>query len=302
MSEIRKSYKSMSKIYHPDKNMGDNKDSTAAAAAAGVYQSIQEAYAVLVDVDSRDIYNRFGITASTAAGTAGTASTTTNNASKYDPRKDELKLVSDIAIAYVFWVIVCLVITTPVQTRGARSFNIMGGMVMLVVECMLTFSEPNAQSVVISAYLLPFMASAKLTEYEFIFALHSLFPVFVVGACSVAALMYTDIQRVTFAVLHDVLVMQKRMHHIVQDVQDQLHDEEGEEEEGGGEGGGTGICLQVQGREAVQKTLSGHLKEIELSRAIITQEVYQLDRASNQPSHSYYWIFFVVLFMSSYVL
>ncbi|OUM62152.1 hypothetical protein PIROE2DRAFT_27510, partial [Piromyces sp. E2] len=51
--EIRKSYKKLSRKYHPDKNPG-NKE------AEEKFLKITEAYEVLMDDEKRNIYNKFG--------------------------------------------------------------------------------------------------------------------------------------------------------------------------------------------------------------------------------------------------
>eukprot|EP01036_Dinobryon_divergens_P032264 gene32264-41815_t len=80
--DIRKAYKKMSKIYHPDKSTGSDTDR---------FQKIKTAYDVLMDETQRDIYNRFGERDLT-----------------FDPRKDEIKLICDIGVTYVFWVVVAI--------------------------------------------------------------------------------------------------------------------------------------------------------------------------------------------------
>ena len=51
--EIRKAYKRLSKEYHPDRNPNDK-------AAAEKFKQVQNAYAVLGDVEKREQYDRYG--------------------------------------------------------------------------------------------------------------------------------------------------------------------------------------------------------------------------------------------------
>lgn len=50
-----------------------------------------------MDEAQRDLYNRFG---------------PSNLA--FDPRKDEMKLISDISVSYVFWAVVAYLLTIPI--------------------------------------------------------------------------------------------------------------------------------------------------------------------------------------------
>lgn len=52
-SIIKKSYRRLAKVYHPDKNRGDKK-------VEQKFKDISKAYEVLVDPEKREVYDRYG--------------------------------------------------------------------------------------------------------------------------------------------------------------------------------------------------------------------------------------------------
>ncbi|MDH5465414.1 MAG: DnaJ domain-containing protein, partial [Thiovulaceae bacterium] len=52
-SEIKKAYRKMAKIHHPDKNPGDSE-------AEEKFKLVNEAYQVLSDDQKRQVYDRYG--------------------------------------------------------------------------------------------------------------------------------------------------------------------------------------------------------------------------------------------------
>lgn len=113
--DIRRSYKQLSKELHPDKNMF----SANAEDIHVQYIQLKLAYDVLMDESTRDMYSRFGAMESY----------------EFDPRKDELKLLSDIAMNYLFWMVVVYVMTLPVSSRSCRTWIAILGESTLRVAC-----------------------------------------------------------------------------------------------------------------------------------------------------------------------
>ncbi len=64
----------------------------------------------LMEDQERDAYNRFGVD--------GVA---------FDPRKDELKLLSNIAYKYVAWFVLLYALTLPPAARSSRTWDIFLG-------------------------------------------------------------------------------------------------------------------------------------------------------------------------------
>src|SRR5512134_357343 len=59
--EIKKAYRKLAHLHHPDKNPGDT-------SAEDRFKEIGEAYAVLSDAEKRESYNRFGTAGRGAEG------------------------------------------------------------------------------------------------------------------------------------------------------------------------------------------------------------------------------------------
>jgi DnaJ-class molecular chaperone len=79
--KIKKNYLKLAKELHPDKNpLPDAKEK---------FEQVKSCYDVLMDEQQRDLYNRFG-----------------DSNLKFDPRQDELKLLSGIAAVYIFWLVI----------------------------------------------------------------------------------------------------------------------------------------------------------------------------------------------------
>ncbi len=108
--DIRRSYKQLSKEYHPDKNFNNEEANIH-------FQQIKEAYDILMDETSRDLYNRYGALPSYS----------------FDPRKDELRLISDTSLAYLFWAVVVYIMTLPVSSRSCRTWLLILGINLSIV-------------------------------------------------------------------------------------------------------------------------------------------------------------------------
>ncbi len=97
--DIRRAYKTLSKTYHPDKNLNNEEYIV-------LFQQVKVAYDILMDENYRDIYNRFGLLSSF----------------DFDPRKDDLKLLTDVSLTYLFWGVVAYIVTLPTSARACRTW------------------------------------------------------------------------------------------------------------------------------------------------------------------------------------
>jgi hypothetical protein len=140
---------------------------------------------VLIDENLRDIYNRFG-----------------PRNLEFDPRKDEIKLMIDIATGFFFWGLFSYVVTLPTSWRGARSWIALLALVLLGAEVVFAMSGTE-----IPAFLHP-----TLTEYELIFYLNSAFPIVIVLLGASAQYFYMDMDATSISVLNDVVAHQKVYH------------------------------------------------------------------------------------------
>lgn len=137
-----------------------------------------------MDEEKREVYNRFG-----------------SDHLKFDPRKDELKMLTDVGTGYLFWAIFAYFVTATKSTRSSRSWITILGIIMLIVELCFCISEEIT--------IPPQIAPTTLTEYEGIYYLHSIFPVVVVMLATLARTMYVDVDETSVQVLNGVIEHQK---------------------------------------------------------------------------------------------
>jgi len=135
-----------------------------------------------MDEEHRDLYNRFG-----------------GSSFDFDPRKDELKLITDVAVVYLFLGITAYLMTLPVGARGCRTWLAILGVAMLAVE--VTFKLTDTA--------MPEWMPAALTEHELVFYLHCLFPLAVALLRVLAETLYVDADQTALAVLKEVYNQQK---------------------------------------------------------------------------------------------
>eukprot|EP01031_Cornospumella_fuschlensis_P041283 gene41283-50385_t len=156
MLDIRRAYKTLSKKYHPDKNPG--------IEAELMFQSVKNSYDVLMDEQLRDSYNRFG-----------------PGALDFDPRKDELKLISDIAIQYVFWGVLSFIFTLHSSAKACRVWLAIVLIAIMSTEVCFSLTSTN-----LPVWMLP----NTLTEYELIFFLHAAYPAILAFLAALSMFLY----------------------------------------------------------------------------------------------------------------
>lgn len=137
---------------------------------------------VLMDESQRDIYNRFG-----------------KDSLAFDPRLDELKLLSSIGVVYLYWMVTTYIFTLPIASRACRTWIAILGIALLVLEISLCLTESS----------LPSWMPPALTEHELIGNVHSVFPAVIVALAAVATSLYVDIDKTSIAVLGELTQHQK---------------------------------------------------------------------------------------------
>lgn len=140
----------------------------------------------MIDETQRDIYNRFG-----------------PKNLEFDPRKDEIKLMIDIATGFFFWGLFSYLITIPVGWRGARSWVAILALILLGAE--ITFAMSGVE---IPSFIYP-----SLTEFELLYYLHSVFPIVTMLLGVTAQYFYVDVDRTSIEVLNNVISHQKVFFH-----------------------------------------------------------------------------------------
>lgn len=135
-----------------------------------------------MDEAQRDIYNRFG-----------------PNHLDFDPRKDEMKLISDVMVVYLFWIVTGYLMTLPSGARASKTWIMIIGIVLMATEVCFRLTE----------MALPPWFPSSVTESQLIFYLHCAFPIVVALLRAVAESLYVDTDATSMAVLKEVYNQQK---------------------------------------------------------------------------------------------
>lgn len=201
--EIKRAYKRMSLELHPDKN--------SAPDASDQFDQIKKAYDVLMDMELREVYNKFG-----------------KEGVESNKRYDENQFLLEAGVFYVIWGLMAFMLTLGKKSGEARNWTFTGLVVMLVLEVSIMTSHGNP----LPAWLFP-----TWTEHEIIWLLHTLFPAFMNGCRSLGAFLYVDLDAQQRQLLLALQEQGKDILLVLRDVQigvQSLHASGG----GGGAGGG----------------------------------------------------------------
>lgn len=135
-----------------------------------------------MDEALRDAYNRFGASALV-----------------FDPRKDEMKLITDTSMGYIFWAVCAYLATLPTGVRAARNWIAIIGIIILSVEVCFSLTETT----------IPSWMPEYLTEADLVYYLHALFPMLIAFLCVLADYLYVDPDKTALAVLKEMTENQK---------------------------------------------------------------------------------------------
>jgi len=172
--EIRKAYKKISLKLHPDKN--------PSADAKKQFDEVKEVYDILMEESKRDLYNRFG-----------------EENIDFDPRQDEIKLLSSVAVNYIFWGVISYIATIPTTGRAARIWISVIVIMVFAIEVFLCLTETT----------LPKALPPYLTEHEFILYLHSGLPAVIALLRLLADYLFVDVEKLTIDGLLEISKQQK---------------------------------------------------------------------------------------------
>lgn len=231
-----------------------------------------------MDEEHRDIYNRFG-----------------PESIHFDPRKDEMKLISDIAVVYLFWIIVSYVMTLPVSARTSRTWIVILGIVILAAEVMFTLTETS----------LPIWAPEYLTEFELIFILHSTFPLLIALCRCLSEYLYVDVDATSIAVLKQLYSHQKNMNDVLIQLQSLIdidRRKEGSLSDSSSSNNNNVIFVDPSLLENVQLKVEELRDEMEVACESTSNYIEDLANCSSNPGSSYYWLIFVIMYGSVYFM
>lgn len=240
--EIKRAYKKLSLQLHPDKN--------PSPTATDEFDAVKQAYDVLMDMEFRDVYNKFG-----------------KEGIKNNKRYDETQFLLETAIYYVSYGMMAFMLTLGKRSGEARNWVFTGLLVMLVVEVVIMTSQTNP---------FPSWFFPQMTEHDFIWLLKNLFPAFMNGCRSLGAYLYVDLDGQTRQLLLALQEQNKDILLVLRDVQIgvqtiQTH---------GVSGGGGGAPRTATAAPLPRATPTGKLKELQdrlqSSNTNIAQAVQQL--------------------------
>ena len=252
--EIKRAYKKLSLQLHPDKNPSPD--------ATEQFDAVKQAYDVLMDMELREVYNKFG-----------------KDGIKNNKRFDETRFLLEVAVFYVSYGMVAFMLTMGKKSGEARNWTFTGMLAMMVLEVAIMTSQSNP---------LPTWLFPNMTEHEVVLLLHSLFPAFMNGCRSLGSYLFVDLDGQTRMLLlalqeqnKDILLVLREVQIGVQTIQ--THGGGG----GGGGGssagnGGGGARLVTDGSPGhmLRVTPTGKLKELQErlhnSNTTVAQAVSQL--------------------------
>lgn len=183
--EIKRAYKKLSLTLHPDKNKSPT--------ASDEFDAVKQAYDVLMDMELREVYNKFG-----AEGI------------KANKRFDESQFFMELGVFYLTWGMLSYVLTLGKKSGDARNWIFTGIIVMLVVEISVMTSQTNP---------LPSSLFPTWTEHECVWLLHSLFPAFMNGCRSLGSYLYVDLDKQARQLLLALQEQNKDILLVLRDVQ-----------------------------------------------------------------------------------
>lgn len=183
--EIKRAYHKLSRDYHPDKNSSPD--------AEPIFIAVKTAYDVLMDMELREVYNKFG-----------------QDGIKNSKRFDETQFFIELGVFYLTWGMMAFVLTLGKKSGDARQWIFTGLIVMLVAEIAVMTSTSNP---------LPASIFPQSTEYEVVWLLHALFPAFMNGCRSMGSYLFVDLDAVARQLLLALQEQNKDILLVLRDVQ-----------------------------------------------------------------------------------
>uniref|UniRef100_A0A6U1ZV61 J domain-containing protein n=1 Tax=Trieres chinensis TaxID=1514140 RepID=A0A6U1ZV61_TRICV len=234
--EIKRAYKKLSLQLHPDKN--------TAPDASERFDEVKKSYDVLMDMELREVYNKFG--------PEGIAS---------NKRFDETQFFIELGVFYITWGMMVFVLTLGKKSGDARQWCFTGMIVMLVCEIAIMTARNNP---------LPKELFPTSTEHEVVWLMHSLFPAFMNGCRSLGAFLFIDLDAQARQLLLALQEQNKDILLVLRDVQIGVQTIQAHGGGGGGAGrlAGSGAAttagLPAQGAAPITRaTPTGKIKELQ---------------------------------------
>jgi hypothetical protein len=261
--DIKRAYKKLSLQLHPDKNPSPN--------ASDQFDEVKQAYDVLMDLEFREVYNKFG-----KEGIAA------------NKRFDENQFLMEVAVFYISWAVMAFMLTMGKKSGSAREWVFTGLIVMLVIEVVVMTSQSNP----IPSWMFP-----TLTEADLVRIMHSLFPAFMNGCRSMGAYLFVDMDLQLRQLLLALQEQNKDVLMVLRDVQIGVQTIQAT---GGGGGGGPrltstadlSVTSEGGAASAVRATPTGKIRELQgrlqHSNANVAQAVQSLKTEGQSSNLGFY--------------
>jgi hypothetical protein len=262
--EIKRAYKKLGLQLHPDKNPSED--------AADQFDRVKQAYDVLMDLELREVYNKYG-----------------KEGIEQNKRFSENQFLMETGIFYVSWAVMTFLLTLGKKSGHARDWTLTGLIVMLVAEVVVMTSQTNP---------LPTSIFPTLTEADLIRVMHSLFPAFMNGCRSMGSYLYVDLDAQMRMLLMALQEQNKDILLVLRDVQ--IGVQTIQSTGGGGGAGGPHLAgpasssnLPVTSDGPTQRaTPTGKLKELHVrlnqSNGTVAQAVQSLKSEEKSNNFGFY--------------
>ena len=273
--EIKRAYKKLSLQLHPDKNPSPD--------ASDQFDSVKQAYDIIMDLELRGVYNKFG--------SPGISS---------NKRFDESQFFIELAVFYLTWGMMVFVLTLGKKSGDARQWIFTGMIVMLVLEIAIMTSQENP----LPSWLFP-----QTTEYEAVWLMHSLFPAFMNGCRSLGAFLYVDLEAHTRQLLIALQEQNKDMLLVLRDVQigvqSLLSSGSGALGQGGGNRTPTVSASSNASSTVMRATPTGKIRELHEklspSNTHVIKAVHELKSDGKQSSSMGFYMMILGYILFSYI-
>ena len=269
--EIKRAYKKLSLQLHPDKNPSPD--------AVEEFDAVKQAYDALMDMELRDVYNKFG-----------------KEGVENNKRYDETQFLLSVAVFYVSYGMMAFLLTLGKKSGEARNWVFTGLLAMLVVEVVLMTAQGNP---------LPTWLFPRMTEHEVVWLLHSLFPSFMNGCRSLGAFLFVDLDEQTRQLLLALQDQNKDMLLVLREIQIGVQTIQTT----GGGGASSARLATADGSTNVtavpRATPTGKLKELQerlqSSNTNVAQAVNQLKTENNSSSSYGFYLMILGYILISYL-
>lgn len=272
--EIKRAYKKLSLSLHPDKNPSPD--------AAEEFHAVKSAYEVLMDMEFREVYNKFGA-----------------DGIKSNKRYDETQLLIEMGVYYLTWGVMAYVLTLGKRSGDARNWVFTGLIVMLVVEVAVMMTQGNP---------LPDSIFPQTTEYEVVFLMHTLFPAYMNGCRSMGSYLYVDLEEQTRQLLLALQEQNKDILLVMRDVQIGVQNIQTNGLSGGGNRLANVTAGTLPGSQDVmlqRATPTGKLKELQerlkVSNSNVAKAVQNLKKDENKSSSFGFYAMIIGYFIFSFL-